>query len=78
MILEEYYYPIPPTKTQKAIICLPEEVQMWKDENQKLKTQITELETNLAQERYNNEAFMNEIGKLVRYIVDLEAGSKNV
>ena len=22
MILEEYYYPIPPTKTQKAIICL--------------------------------------------------------
>lgn len=78
MIPEEYYYPIPPTKTQKAIICLPEEVQMWKDENQKLKTQITELETNLAQERYNNEAFMNEIGKLVRYIVDLEAGSKNV
>lgn len=74
----ENYYPIPPTKTQKAIICLPEEVQMWKDENQKLKTQITELETNLAQERYNNEAFMNEIGKLVRYIVDLEAGSKNV
>ena len=78
MILEEYYYPIPPTKTQKETICLPEEVQMWKDENQKLKTQITELATNLAQERYNNEAFMNEIGKLVRYIVDLGAGSKNV
>ena len=33
----ENYYPIPPTKTQKAIICLPEEVQMWKDENQEVK-----------------------------------------
>lgn len=30
----ENYYPITPTKTQKAIICLPEEVQMWKEENQ--------------------------------------------
>ena len=43
----ENYYPIPPTKTQKAIICLPEEVQAWKDENQTLKTHITELEVAL-------------------------------
>ena len=39
----ENYYPIPPTKTQKAIICLPEEVQAWKDENQKLSTWVEEL-----------------------------------
>jgi len=69
----ENYYPIPPTKTQKAIICLPEEVQMWKDENQPLKVRITELETDLAREVYNNEAFMSEISKLVHYIADLNA-----
>ncbi len=40
----ENYYPIPPTKTQKAIICLPEEVQAWKNENQTLKSQIADLE----------------------------------
>ena len=51
MILEEYYYPIPPTKTQKAIICLPEEVQAWKDENQELKTQITKLKAALTDSR---------------------------
>ncbi len=79
----ENYYPVPSTKTQKAIICLPEEVQAWKDENQELKTQIdnqtvriAELETDLAQEVYNSEAFMNEISKLVRYIVDLETQVK--
>ena len=44
----EEYYPIPPTKIQKAIICTPEEVQMWKDENLKLKTRITELEAQVA------------------------------
>jgi len=44
----EEYYPIPPTKIQKAIICTPEEVQMWKDENLKLKTRITALEAQVA------------------------------
>ena len=48
MILKEYYYPISPTKTQKAIICLPEEVQAWKDENQKLSTRVEELEAQVA------------------------------
>ena len=43
----EEYYPIPPTKTQKAIICLPKEVQVWKNENQTLKTRIAELEKDL-------------------------------
>ena len=73
---EEYYYPIPPTKTQKAVICRPEEVQAWKDENQTLKVRITELETDLAREVYNNEAFMSEISKLVHYIADLNARAK--
>lgn len=44
----ENYYPIPPTKTQKAIICLPEEVQAWKDENQKLSTRVEKLEAQVA------------------------------
>lgn len=44
----ENYYPVPPTKTQKAIICLPEEVQAWKDENQKLSTRIEKLEAQVA------------------------------
>ncbi|OQB99253.1 MAG: hypothetical protein BWX78_01805 [Firmicutes bacterium ADurb.Bin099] len=44
----ENYYPIPPTKTQKAIICLPEEVQAWKDENQKLSTWVEELEAQVT------------------------------
>lgn len=44
----EEYYPIPPTKIQKAIICTPEEVQMWKDENLKLKTRITALEAQVT------------------------------
>jgi len=47
----ENYYPVPPTKTQKAIICLPEEVQAWKDENQELKTQITKLKAALTDSR---------------------------
>jgi N-methylhydantoinase B/oxoprolinase/acetone carboxylase alpha subunit len=44
----EEYYPIPPTKTQKAIICIPKEVQVWKNENQTLKTRIAELEIQVA------------------------------
>ena len=48
MIPEEYYYPIPPTKTQKAVICRPEEVQAWKDENQKLSTRVEELEAQVT------------------------------
>ena len=44
----ENYYPVPPTKTQKAIICLPEEVQAWKDENQKLSTRVEELEAQVT------------------------------
>jgi predicted nucleic acid-binding Zn-ribbon protein len=44
----ENYYPVPPTKTQKAIICLPEEVQAWKDENQKLSTWVEELEAQVT------------------------------
>lgn len=44
----EEYCPIPPTKTQKAVICLPEEVQMRKDENQTLKTRIAALEAECA------------------------------
>ena len=70
----EEYYPIPPTKIQKAIICTPEEVQMWKDENLKLKTRITALEAQvaalkkiaidqLAENNYNFEYNMDNIGK---------------
>ena len=44
----EEYYPILPTKIQKAVICLPEEMQAWKDENLKLKTRIAELEIQVA------------------------------
>ena len=34
---------------------------------------ISELETDLAQEEHNSEAFMDEISRLVLYIVDLES-----
>jgi len=44
----EEYYPILPTKIQKAVICLPEEMQAWEDENLKLKTRIAELEIQVA------------------------------
>lgn len=59
----------------------------WKEKFNQQSTQITELmaridnqtvriaelETDLEKEEYNNEAFMDEISRLVLYIVDLES-----
>lgn len=47
-------------------------IQTWKNENDALKTRITELEADLKQEEHNSKAFMNKIGEQVCYIVDLE------
>lgn len=70
MILEEYYYPIPPTKTQKAIICRPEEVQAWKDENQELKTQITKLKAALIDCRAEYLLILNANPNIVAWNFD--------
>ena len=49
------------------------EIERLREKADQQAARISELETDLEKEEYNNEAFMDEISRLVLYIVDLES-----